>query len=86
MRGKLMLAAGAAAGYVLGSRAGRGRYEQISQAAAKLWGSEQVQTQVKKVEGAVKDKTPQVVGFVASKVKGTVSKKKSSPSGVGRGN
>jgi len=36
MRGKMMFIAGLAAGYVLGTRAGRERYEQIVQAARRL--------------------------------------------------
>ncbi len=36
MRGKMAFLTGAAVGYVLGSRAGRERYEQISAAARKI--------------------------------------------------
>ena len=37
MRGKLMFISGLAAGFVLGSRAGREKYEEISANAKKLW-------------------------------------------------
>lgn len=37
MKGKLAVLAGAAAGYVLGTRAGRERYEQIKDGAQRLW-------------------------------------------------
>src|SRR4051794_20681990 len=37
MRGKLMFITGLAAGFVLGSRAGREKYEEISSNAKKLW-------------------------------------------------
>jgi hypothetical protein len=37
MRGKLMFITGLAAGFVLGSRAGREKYEEISANAKKLW-------------------------------------------------
>jgi len=37
MRGKLMFITGLAAGFVLGSRAGREKYEEISANARKLW-------------------------------------------------
>jgi hypothetical protein len=37
MRGKLMFITGLAAGFVLGSRAGREKYEEISTSAKKLW-------------------------------------------------
>jgi gas vesicle protein len=49
MRGKIGLVIGLAAGYVLGSRAGRERYEQIKDQAEKLWNQEPVQKQVTKV-------------------------------------
>lgn len=50
MRGKIGLVIGAAAGYVLGARAGRGRYEQIKKQADKVWNLEPVQAQVSKVQ------------------------------------
>jgi hypothetical protein len=50
MRGKAGLVIGLAAGYVLGARAGRGRYEQIKQGAQKVWNLEPVQKQVAKLE------------------------------------
>jgi hypothetical protein len=37
MRGKLMFFTGLAAGFVLGSRAGREKYEEIRASAQKLW-------------------------------------------------
>jgi SLT domain-containing protein len=37
MKGKLAVLAGVGVGYVLGTRAGRERYEQISDAARRLW-------------------------------------------------
>ncbi|WP_308492012.1 YtxH domain-containing protein [Microbacterium terrisoli] len=50
MRGKVGLAIGLAVGYVLGTRAGRERYEQIKEQAEKLWNLEPVQDQVDKVK------------------------------------
>jgi hypothetical protein len=44
MTGKLALAAGFAAGYVLGSKAGRERYEQIVGATQRLWSNPTVQS------------------------------------------
>ena len=44
MEGKLALAAGFIAGYVLGSRAGRQRYEEIVATARKLGSSQTVQS------------------------------------------
>jgi hypothetical protein len=39
MKNKLILGAGLAVGFVLGSRAGRGSYEQLREAAQELWAS-----------------------------------------------
>ncbi|MBD7957566.1 hypothetical protein H9651_07930 [Microbacterium sp. Sa4CUA7] len=49
MRGKVGLIVGLAAGYVLGTRAGRERYEQIKAQAEKVWELDPVQKQVGKV-------------------------------------
>ncbi|GGH50211.1 hypothetical protein [Microbacterium album] len=49
MRGKLGLVIGLGAGYVLGARAGRQRYEQIKTQALKVWSLDPVQEQVAKV-------------------------------------
>jgi hypothetical protein len=43
MRGKLMFLTGLAAGFVLGSRAGREKYEEIQTQAKKFWESPSVQ-------------------------------------------
>jgi hypothetical protein len=50
MRGKAGLVIGLAIGYVLGTRAGRERYEQIKAQARKVWDSAPVQDQVDKVK------------------------------------
>ncbi|MFP7761900.1 hypothetical protein [Marisediminicola sp. LYQ134] len=77
MRGKLMLASGLAVGYVLGSRAGRARYEQIKKAAGNFWRSGPVQNKVHSAGDFAKDKAPEVVDFVSDNVKKVVSKSKS---------
>ena len=43
MRGKILLVVGLATGYVLGAKAGRGRYEDIKRATDKFWGDPRVQ-------------------------------------------
>ncbi|MGX6607749.1 hypothetical protein ACWKSP_37330 [Micromonosporaceae bacterium Da 78-11] len=43
MRGKLMFITGLAAGFVLGSRAGREKYEEIRATAQKAWANPNVQ-------------------------------------------
>lgn len=50
MRGKVGIVVGLAAGYVLGSRAGRERYEQIKDGFLKLWNLGPVQQQVDKAK------------------------------------
>ena len=50
MRGKVGLVIGLAAGYVLGTRAGRERYEQIKAQVDKVWNLEPVQEQAGKAK------------------------------------
>ena len=50
MRGKLGLVIGVGVGYVLGTRAGRERYEQIKEKAQEVWELPAVQTQVGKAK------------------------------------
>lgn len=50
MKGKLLFVAGAAVGYVLGTRAGRKRYEQIKGAAESVWNTPVVQQGVGQVK------------------------------------
>jgi len=58
MRNKLVFIAGAAVGYVLGSRQGREAYEKIKSRAQDLWGSPQVRDTASKASGLVRDKVP----------------------------
>lgn len=60
MRGKLLFVAGAAVGYVLGTRAGRKRYDQMKATALKVWESPGVQKQVNAVEDFVAEKVGEV--------------------------
>lgn len=57
---RLMFIAGAAIGYVLGARDGRGRYEQIKSQADSLWHDPRVQEKVSTASAAVKEKAPEV--------------------------
>ncbi len=89
MRGKILLLVGFGVGYVLGTRAGRERYEQIKSTAQKLWQDPRVQKQVKHAEDFAKDKAPEVVDFlgdgakkVASKVGGKTPTRTRSASGT----
>ena len=74
MRGKLMLVAGLAVGYVLGSRAGRERYDQIARAADSFWHSRPVQRQMHQAGDLARDKAPDVVDFVSDNVKRAMRK------------
>lgn len=55
MRGKVGFVLGAALGYVLGSRAGRARYEQIKRGATAVWQTPLVQQGVSTVKASVGD-------------------------------
>ena len=73
MRGKVVLLVGIAIGYVLGARAGRGRYEQIKAQAEKLWHDPRVQKQVHQAEDFAKEKAPEVAQFLGDGAKKVVS-------------
>ncbi|MFT4259830.1 hypothetical protein [Microbacterium sp.] len=64
MKGKIGLVVGLGAGYVLGTRAGRERYEQIKTQWLKVWHLDPVQDQVAKVRGYVGEKAAAVPGVV----------------------
>jgi hypothetical protein len=58
MAGKLTVLAGLGAGYVLGAKAGRERYEQIAGKAQELWRDPRVQQKAGQAQQLVKDKAP----------------------------
>lgn len=62
MRGKIGLVVGIGIGYVLGTRAGRERYEQIKKQAIKVWELDPVQAQVDKVKDFAKSTAMAVPG------------------------
>jgi hypothetical protein len=73
---KVALLAAGAAGYVLGSKAGRGRYEQIKSQTDKLWNDPKVQQFASDAQDFAAEKAPVVkekvgaaAGTVASKAK-----------------
>lgn len=74
MKGKILFVAGLGLGYVLGTRAGREKYEQLRAAALKVWNDPRVQKQVDAVEDFVKDKAPEVADFVSDNAKKVVGK------------
>jgi hypothetical protein len=73
MRGKILFAAGLAVGYVLGTRAGRERYEQLKGAVKGFWNDPRVQKRVDQVEDFVKEKAPEVADFVSDGAKNLVN-------------
>ena len=56
--GKITLLVGGAVGYVLGTRAGRERYEQIKAQAQTIWKSPKVQDKATAAQQFAKDKAP----------------------------
>ncbi|MDQ0728087.1 hypothetical protein [Microbacterium sp. W4I20] len=62
MKGKIGLVVGLGVGYVLGTRAGQERYEQIKKQWLKVWNTDPVQDQVEKVKDFVGDKAAAVPG------------------------
>ena len=77
--GKLTFIAGMAAGYVLGARAGRQRYEQIRRTSGKVWNSGPVQKQVFNAKEVARTKAaPVVADMVADAARSTGEKLRSS--------
>lgn len=73
MRGKILFATGLAVGYVLGTRAGRERYEELKRAAQSFWNDPRVKHRVDQVEDFVKEKAPEVAEFVSDGAKKVVN-------------
>ena len=73
MKGKILFVAGLGLGYLLGTRAGREKYDELKATALKVWNDPRVQKQVDAVEDFVKDKAPDVADFVSDNAKKVVS-------------
>jgi hypothetical protein len=74
MKGKILFVAGLGLGYLLGTRAGREKYDELKATALKVWNDPRVQKQVDAVEDFVKDKAPEVAEFVSDNAKTLVNK------------
>jgi hypothetical protein len=74
MKSKILFVAGLGLGYILGTRAGREKYDELKTAALKVWNDPRVQKQVDAVEDFVKDKAPEVAEFVSDGAKNIVDK------------
>ncbi|MBX3067027.1 MAG: YtxH domain-containing protein [Microbacteriaceae bacterium] len=75
MRGKLVLLLGFGIGYLLGARAGRGRYEQIKRTFKGFWEDPRVKQQVQVVEDFAREKAPEVVDFLGDTAKKVIKRK-----------
>jgi hypothetical protein len=71
MKGKLLLLAGAAAGYVLGTKAGRERYEQIKRTAGRMKDDPRVQEKAHRAADLAREKAPLVAEKLSDAVPGT---------------
>jgi hypothetical protein len=74
MKGKLLFVVGLGVGYVLGTRAGRRRYEQIRSVAQKVWESPAVQKPVHSMQDYAADRVGDLGGAVTESIKHAVSK------------
>jgi len=91
MKRKALILVAGAAGYVLGARAGRGRYDQIVSGVGRVWGNPKVQQRVTDLQDSATDAAKHAgavagdkVSSAASSVAGSVKDKVSS-SGSGDG-
>lgn len=73
MKGKILLVVGLGIGYVLGTRAGREKYDKMKKAVDKFWADPRVKKQVDHAQEFVKDRAPDVAEFVADGAKKVVS-------------
>jgi hypothetical protein len=64
---KIMLLLAAGAGYVLGTRAGRERYEKISAQSEQLWQSPRVQKYVEEAKGLASQKAREATTMAKEK-------------------
>ena len=69
MRGKILFLVGLGVGYVLGTKAGRERYELIRSRAKGVWESEPVQRQVDRAGDFVRERAPEVAGQVEKQLR-----------------
>jgi hypothetical protein len=82
---KLTLLTAAAAGYVLGARAGRERYEQIADAARRVAGNPRVQAAKQQAQDVAAEKATAAKDVAAEKAKGAASSVASTVSDKVRG-
>ncbi|HEU0102856.1 MAG TPA: YtxH domain-containing protein [Mycobacteriales bacterium] len=79
MKAKLALISGAAAGYVLGARAGRQQYEKIVSQATAFWQDPKVQQKVTSATNVVKEQVPAVSEKLTGAAKSATSSSSPEP-------
>lgn len=83
MKGKILFAVGLGVGYVLGTRAGRERYEQIRKGAEKIWNTPTVQEGVDTAKDFAAARVGDLSDVVLDNVKSFVRTVTKSGSGSG---
>jgi len=81
---KLVILAAGAAGYVLGAKAGRERYDQIAASAQRFWSDPRVQQTANEAKEKAREKAPQMrekLDDVVSSVSESVSGSPNGPAG-----
>lgn len=73
MKGKILLVVGLGIGYVLGTRAGREKYDEMKAALSRFLADPRVKKQVDHAQEFVKDKAPEVAEFLADGAKKVVA-------------
>ena len=73
MKGKILFVVGLGVGYVLGTRAGREKYDKIKRQAQWVWDSPAISDARDKVDAFVKARTPDVAELIADGVKKAVA-------------
>jgi len=73
MKGKILFVVGLGVGYVLGTRAGREKYDKIKRQAQWVWDSPAISDAREQVDAFVKARTPDVAEVIASGVKKVIA-------------